>query len=56
MSDILSFNGSYNRSIDELPVYYKRLPINNKVEIVSISLLNADYQIVINLIINKLRC
>lgn len=46
ISDILSFDGVYNRSLDELPVYYKRVPINNKVEIVSISLLKADYQVV----------
>ncbi|MDD3685426.1 MAG: type IX secretion system sortase PorU [Bacteroidales bacterium] len=46
ISDILSFDGAYNRSLDELPVYHKRVPINNKAEIVSISLLKADYQVV----------
>lgn len=45
-SNILYFVNCNQRSSDDLPIYYKRLPINNNVEIISIDEISVDYQVV----------
>ncbi|HQB21244.1 MAG TPA: hypothetical protein PLW23_02580, partial [Bacteroidales bacterium] len=44
--NILYFLNCNLRSSDDLPIYYKRLPINNSVEIISIDEVFVDYQVV----------
>lgn len=44
--DILSFKGANNRSADEMPVFFRQVPINYNAEIVSIIPINLDYQVV----------
>jgi len=46
ITNILFFLNSNLRSIDDLPVYYKRLPINNNIDIISIDEIFVDYQAV----------
>ncbi|MDD3859473.1 MAG: type IX secretion system sortase PorU, partial [Bacteroidales bacterium] len=46
LSDILFFKDAYNRSTDNLPVYYIKKAIESDAEILDIVLVKADYEIV----------
>lgn len=45
LSDILFFDGAYNRSSDNLPVYFIKKPIEQNAEILDIILVKADYRV-----------